>query len=309
MGVLVDPFEKLSEDLKATFRHQREWVDRRGLLLILAYFFSGIGAGTWVFSIFYKFYPGMLTSLGLVIVGSGVTHLLFLGKPSRFWRIVFKPEVSWISRGLIGMAFFSLFAILYILPHYLPALPWEAGVGAGRVFFVLSVIGAAWLFIYKGCVFAVSRAIPFWNTPLLPALFITYAGRGGAAVLLLLAAIMGGGALEVETIESLKFWIVATSAVLILLYLWGMNTGGVAQRQAVLTLIRGRAVLSFYVGVVAVGLLVPLVWGGIGLVTTLSALALALIGLASLIGDFYFTYAVARAGVYLPLVGEFPVPR
>ncbi len=38
-------------DLRSEYRPQREWVDGRGLLIVIAHFFSGIGAGAWLFSV------------------------------------------------------------------------------------------------------------------------------------------------------------------------------------------------------------------------------------------------------------------
>ncbi|MDP6101554.1 MAG: polysulfide reductase NrfD, partial [Dehalococcoidia bacterium] len=63
----------------------------------------------------------------------------------------------------------------------------------GGVFLVLSLVGMAGILLYKGFVYAVSRAIPFWNTPLLPALYIAYGVRGGAAILLVANALGVGG--------------------------------------------------------------------------------------------------------------------
>ena len=49
----------------------------------------------------------------------------------------------------------------------------------------LSLAGAAVIMLYKGNVYAVCRAIPFWNSSLLPVLYVAYALRGGTALLLL----------------------------------------------------------------------------------------------------------------------------
>ena len=39
---------------------QEEWIDRQGLLLWLAFFFTEIGAGLYVVSLFFKFWTGCL---------------------------------------------------------------------------------------------------------------------------------------------------------------------------------------------------------------------------------------------------------
>ncbi|MDP6101555.1 MAG: hypothetical protein QGH66_09105, partial [Dehalococcoidia bacterium] len=87
MAIWEDPFQKLSEDLKATLRPQREWVAGRGVFLLLGHFLSGAGAGTWMFSIYFGVTAGLVLSLVVVALG-GVAHLLFLGRSRRAWRII-----------------------------------------------------------------------------------------------------------------------------------------------------------------------------------------------------------------------------
>ncbi len=67
-------------DLRAEFRPQREWIDGRGLLIVIAHFFSGIGAGAWLWSTLYDFDVGRWLAFGCVVGLSGVAHLAFLGR-------------------------------------------------------------------------------------------------------------------------------------------------------------------------------------------------------------------------------------
>lgn len=50
-----------------------------------------------------------------------------------------------------------------------------------------------------------------------------------------------------------------------------------------------------------IGLVVPIAIGLLGLTTALSFSAVAAVGLASVIGDFFVKYTIAKAGIYLPL--------
>jgi formate-dependent nitrite reductase membrane component NrfD len=300
MAVWEDPFQKLSEDLKATLRPQREWVAGRGIFLLLGHFLSGAGAGAWMFSLYFELSSGLLISLAVVAVG-GVAHLVFLGRLGRAWRIVRRPHSSWISRGMVSITLFLISGGLYL---------WLDRSGAatdtlGQGLLGLSLLGMVGILVYKGFVYAVSRAIPFWNTPLLPPLYIAYGVRGGAAILLVAAA-LGVGGVELKPLELIKLWVVVSSAVLVLIYLAGMSSSGVAARRSVAELLGGRAAVAFYVGVVLLGLVVPIVMGVFSYYGSVSAAALGLVGLSSLIGDFYVKYCVARAGIYTPLSGEFP---
>ena len=202
---------------------------------------------------------------------------------------------------MVGVAVFSVPALLYVAAVYVPGLPWGRGTAVGKAMMVLSVAGAAWVATYKGFVFAVTRSIPFWNSPLLPPLFVAYGLRGGLAVLLLVGA-CGGAFSAFHAVEVVKLWTVVSSAALVLVYVWIMSEAGVTARRSALEIVRGRAAAAFYLGVVALGIVVPLAGGALAFFTELSGLAVGAIGVCSLAGDFYVTYTIAKAGIYTPLV-------
>jgi formate-dependent nitrite reductase membrane component NrfD len=304
MPLLVDPFDKLADDLNATFRPQREWIDKQGLFLVTAHFFSGTGAGAWLFSWLFEISWG-LTAGFLLVAAGGAAHLLFLGTPQRFWRMLARPQTSWISRGLISITFFLVFGFLYLLPAHAD-LAWTRADAAGRALAVLSLLGVAGILLYKGFVYAVSRAIPFWNTPLLPPLYIAYALRGGIAVLFVLSAYQGeAGALEAARV--IEPWVVLSTAILVFFYLAVMVNAGVTPSESIRQLVRGRISLAFYLGAVLAGLIVPIVFGFVGYFSPLSNGLLALVGISSLVGDFYIKYCVSKAGIYIPLTQQLPV--
>ena len=113
----------------STYRPQREWINGRGILLPIAHFFSGVGAGAWGFSLLFGYRQGLILALCVVGILSGVTHLLFLGRLERFWRMVKHPQTSWISRGLWGIAIFLLGGTGYVL------------IGPGETLLILGGIG------------------------------------------------------------------------------------------------------------------------------------------------------------------------
>lgn len=298
---VAEPFTALPDDLQSAFRPQREWVQGQGLWLILAFFCSGIGAGTWLFSapFFFNLPAGLALGFVLMVAGSGGAHLAFLGHPMRAWRMLARVETSWVSRGMAGVVLFTVTAGLYLLPDLAPTHLWEQDSGFGTVLMTLSMAAALWVATYKGFVFAAARGIPFWNSPLMPPLFIAYALRGGLAVLLLVAA-AGGRFPALHSVEAVKLWTVVSSAALVLFYIWVMSDAGVTARQSVAEIIHGRASGAFYLGVVALGIVVPLAGGVVGFFTELPLSAVALIGASSLIGDFSVTYVIAKAGIYMP---------
>ncbi|MFQ5848017.1 MAG: NrfD/PsrC family molybdoenzyme membrane anchor subunit [Candidatus Methylomirabilales bacterium] len=296
MKLLTDPFDVLLQDFQETARPQREWVDRRGILLISGHFLSGVGAGGWVFSSILDFLPGEVASICLVAL-SGLAHLLFLGRPKRFWRMV-RVQSSWVSRGFMGMTLFLLAATAYLVL----TLSGDGALGMpGRILWILSLIGAGVIMLYKGNVYAVCRAIPFWNSPLLPVLYVAYAIRGGVALLMLFLP-WDGVRVHLGLLEILELWVGVSVGMCILFYLTIMAGSSLDGRRSVDDLLRGRVATFFYVGVVLAGFVVPVVIGVWNVITPVSLGMLALVGAFSLVGDFYVKLSIAKAGRYIPPV-------
>ncbi len=287
-----DTLDIRRRDLRSEFRPQREWIDGRGLLIVVAHFFSGIGAGAWLFSVWLDIEAGMVLGLVCVAILSGIAHLLFLGRFERFWRMLKRPHKSWISRGIWGIGIFSVGAL-----GTLGAPPaWRDTMVA------VSLFGCAIILLYEGFVYAASKGIPFWSTKLLPVLYITYGLRGGAALLLILAA-AGSTAFDVHAMEAIKLWVVVSTGVLVLLYLTTASRSGGAARHSVRQLVAGRLSPAFYGGTVVVGILVPIALAAAREFGATGLFLLAAIGVSSLIGDFYVKYCVVKAGTYVTLSG------
>ncbi len=283
-------YHQLLNDLGGTFRPQREWVEGQGLYLIVGHFFSGVGAGTWLFSLWFDYFPGLVIAFSLVSL-SGLAHLAFLGRPSRFW-MMFRLRTSWIARGFAGMNLFLPGALLYLF-H-------PTGT-AGGFFLALSLAGCAILIVYKGNVYAASKGVPFWNSPVVPILYATYAIRGGLACLLLAIPLAGGGP-ETHGMEMIELWVAISAALMLGFYLGVMRHTNLAASRSVLELTRGRVAIPFYTGTVGAGLVLPIVITSLGVTGSLSSGILAFGAGLALVGDFFAKYAIAKAGVYTPLM-------
>jgi formate-dependent nitrite reductase membrane component NrfD len=282
-------YDQLIADLGATFRPQRAWVEGRGLFLIAGHFLSSVAAGGWLFALWWGNRPAALAAFAAGVLAV-LAHLLFLGRPERFWRM-FHARRSWIARGFLGTnAFLAGAACALAFP----------GGPLGRLGVALSVAGAVLLIIYKGNVYAASRGVPFWNSPALPVLYATYAIRGGLALHLVLAPLAGGGA--GPGAELLELWVAVSAAVMLGFYLAVMRGAGLAARASVVELTRGRTAGAFYLGTVGAGLIAPIALGLLGVAATPSAAVLALVGALSLGGDFFAKYTIAKAGIYVPLM-------
>ena len=277
-------------DLGAIFRPQRHWIEGRGLFLIVGHFLSGVGVGTWLFSLWFEFTLGLWIAWAVVGL-SGIAHLSFLGRPGRFW-MMFRLQKSWIARGFLGMNLFLPGAFLYLL--------YPEGV-AGTFFLALSLAGSLVLIVYKGNVYAASKGIPFWNSPVVPILYATYAIRGGVAALLVILP-FAGAELQVHSVEIIELWVAVSAGVMLAFYLGVMRHTNLAASRSVVELVRGRVAIPFYAGTVGAGLVVPIVIGLLGMASPLSTGILILGGALALVGDFFAKYAIAKAGVFTPLM-------
>jgi formate-dependent nitrite reductase membrane component NrfD len=290
----ADRLQLLRRDLAQVYRPQREWIEGRGVLIVVAHFFSGVGAGAWLLSACFGLRLGLWLGLASVGVCSGLAHLAFLGRPERFWRILRRPNASWISRGIWSIGIFLASGGAYgglELP------------GPGRsLLLLLSLAAAVGVLLYEGFVYASSVAIPFWRTPLLPLVYVAYGIRGGAALLLVLAA-LGGARFDLEAMEAIKLFVVASTGLLVALLLWNARRRGGAAELSMRRLLFGPIAPAFYGGTLLVGIAVPIALGAAHALGAGGLALLALIGLASLLGDFYVKYCVVKAGVYVPTVG------
>jgi formate-dependent nitrite reductase membrane component NrfD len=118
---------------------------------------------------------------------------------------------------------------------------------------------------------------------------------------LLLVILFKGAGFSGADLALLELWIGVSAAVMILFYLAVMSGTNSVARRSVKELLGGRVAFSFYGGTLTVGLVVPIGIGLLGLTTPLSFGAVAAVGIASVIGDFFVKYTIAKAGLYMPL--------
>jgi len=294
-------YDQLIQDLRTELRPQREWSQGRGIFMVIGHFVVGVAGGTWLFSLLYGNRTGLALAFVLGALG-GLLHLANLGHPGRAWKMMLQFKRSWISRGFFGLSFFLAGAFLYLVPRFVPGGLWGTDSVLAGIGNVLAILGMLTMIGYMGFVYTASKGIPFWNSPLHPALYIAYALRGGIAGLLLALALSAQGLPSITNL--LLLWSGVTAMVILFfgLEVHGALTGGnAAAQRSVHELFAGSVAIYFYGGTLLVGLAVPawLVWSGLS--GPLSLVAMAVLALASAFGDFFMKYSTIRAGVFLPV--------
>ena len=284
---MVQPYEWMVQPTAQT-----EWVEGRGILLWLAFFFIELGAGIYFVASLMGDVLAMTTGwLVCGILGGGL-HLLYLGRPGRFYRMFARPQSSWISRGMI---FVTLFLTLGLITIFLMLRGGQAfGLQA------LTVILAFLVVIYGGFAMCCINGLALWNTALLPILYVVSGFWGGAGVTMLVSIISGSEGIFL-TLVTWGHVLFITFVVLLSTYLLSMKYGSGTARESITEILRGRGAFLFWIGVVVVGMVIPL-----GIITVgfmwMSVATLFLSVLCELAGDLSMRYLILRYAFYSPLM-------
>ena len=280
---------------------QREWIERRGILLWLAFFFIELGAGTFLIASFFRDSREMLPALlaGWLVCGllGGGIHLAYLGHPSRAWRMIVNPGSSWISRGLIFVGLFLALGLVYL------ALAALADIFPPALLVITDIL-AFLVIIYGGFAMNNVKGISLWNTALLPVLYVISGIWGGAGIVLVTALARNAVTIGVSVEEWVRVLVIGY-IILLSVYLISIRYAGPVGAYSVRQLLSGRWK--------------PLMWGvvaGLGLVIPIGVIAASyLAGLGSIApwilyfsvlcemaGDITLRYLILKCGYYSPLI-------
>jgi len=293
-----------------------------GPLVAWDLFLAGAGAAAYLIGIIagimgerYRSISRMGVYLGAPLVGIGALILLLdLGHPTRFMLAFSNMTSSIMSIGIIIIScFLVLGAVHFILQLRFKELKLSK-------FWIVGGVFALGVMSYTGLLLGVINAVPFWNTPALPVLFVTSAlATGGGAILLALAVKRWirpakAAADEENTGKSLLLLsktvvtVVAAAVVVLVFMMVVMSNASSTAQTSVQYLLSGDYALAFWLGLVVVGLLVPIVLEVFAWVKskTLSVARLsdlgAIVGVCLLLGGIVLRYAVLSAGLPLALL-------
>ena len=281
------------------YTRQTEWIDRRGIFLWIAFYTGGLGGGLYLVSLYFDSLWGMFVSWLIIAVVKGGAHLIFLGKPLRFWRIVFRPNSSWLSRGIIFVLSFVVFGAIQMAFSY-----WLPGSGLEILFKVLAGITALAVALYTGFILNTVKSVPFWNSSLLPILFVLCGILGGFGLAVIIG--LNGGGINVHTAENASRWLLVVNALMIAIYLWAAARRDTTGKQSVMEQMRGNLSQFFWVGIVVLGIIIPLVIAFTSYFASDISSALIIFGVAcEIAGGLALRYCVLKASRMLPQVSSF----
>lgn len=301
-----------------TYRVQQHWGAKVAFYLYL----GGTGAGLVFLEVLLRWQgdldgttaaAGMWIGLGLAVL-SALAIFDHLGPVSR-WSAYFafrNMRRSWIARGVTMLFALLVLRLLLALPSLPGAegLPWAEGTSLGDALRVAVLLFAFAFMAYTGLVISSWNAIAFWNTPLVPVLFVGFSLLGGVMALPAVGWIAGGPA-AMHTVGTVAFpyalQLLVVDAALLALYVYGMSTATRPARVSVAMLTRDPLRGRFILGAVVLGLVLPafvLVPQAVGAITcTVDTAWIFLAAIASAeAGGYFLRDAILRAGVYGPPV-------
>lgn len=279
---------------------QTEWIERRGILVWIAETFTSLGAGLYLVSLYFDSLWGLFIGWLIIVVLKIPFHLAYFGKPFRFWRTI-PPftdawRTSWFTRGITFTVLFTGFGLLQLaFSYWLPGTGWEI------VFKVLAGITAFLVGIYSGFIMNYVKGIPFWNSALLPVVFILGGVLDGCA--LLIATALFSASVNIMAVEAITRILLVANAFVIAIYLLSATYTEAAAKESVVQLIRGRVAVSFWIGVVVLGIIIPFVISiSSYFAGEASSILLIVAVISHTLGAFALKYCLLKVGIHKPVL-------
>jgi formate-dependent nitrite reductase membrane component NrfD len=282
-------------DFMVKYQQQKDWIDGRGNFIAFAFFLGGIAGGLFLASAYFDSLLGIF--IAFLLTGCmGVSYMIHLTHPMRFWRMMSKPGTSWIARGFTFIMLFGVFMVITMI-----LMQWAPDATAAiTTFKVLAGIFAFAQSIYTGFAVSYVSAIKVWNSAIVPILFVTCGITGGLAILL--GVMMAQDSTQIAMLETIIRVVLITLAVIIGVYLWNTTYSSTAAKDAIKRLIGGSLAPLFWIGVFLFGIVIPVVisLATIGSHAASGVLITAIV--SEIIGGLALRFAILKAGVYTPLL-------
>ena len=233
---------------------------------------------------------GMVMS---AIVGGGL-HFADLGRPLRFWRILFSStwKTSWIVRGIWSISLFVVSGAIYLTLAL-------AGIHV-PLLLVFSSVFALCTIIYFGFLLSYVKGIAPWNNGLLPILILVISLWGGLNVFVLSSIISGGEAADVGLWSAIFPLFVFFT---LFFYLMGVRYRGTGGGVSFSEIVSKKGAPLFWLGIVLLGLVVPMtVKLTDRFAFSVPGLVLGIAVLCELCANLSLRYCIFKCALYDPVV-------
>ena len=283
---------------------ERAW----GWPIALDLFLAGLGGGIMIVStvadLFFSTGNLFLTAsfAATVLLAIGANLLVFeLGRPLQFHRVFSRQKaIMTVGAYLLSLLIAVSFAYGTFLVSF---LPWNAIEGLRRVVAAIGLLLGVSVVVYTGVLPASLKARPFWHGPALPVLFMVSAISNGIAVQYLLVHVPSSGS-DVAVAEGLltaaNIVLLVVELIVLFIYVLTMRASAAPPAaQAANGWLKGRQKLAFWVGLVGIGLIAPLVLYAVG-----TNITWILASAGVLIGGIVLRFLIVYSGDRTLLPGE-----
>jgi formate-dependent nitrite reductase membrane component NrfD len=288
--------------------HQREWIERRGIMIWIAETFTSLGAGLFLVSLFVRSWWGLLVGWLIIMFLKLPIHIAYFGKPWRFYRTM-PPfsnawKTSWFARGILFSVFFVSFGFVQLVfgqPDLAKLIGTSIADPIYYIFGVLAGINALGVGIYGGFIMNYVKGIPFWNQGLLPVVIMLAGVADGFG--LAMAIGLAGGDASVAWAETGSRYLLLINILLIVTYLISAGYTSAVAKLSIQELVKGPSAFMFWGGLIVLGLAVPAVISVVSLYSGEASNVLLIIAIAShTVGAFALKYCILKVGIYRPLL-------
>lgn len=273
---------------------QREWIEERGMLLWMSTFFVEVGAAAFLVGAIMGSPLTMIVGMVMCAIVGGGLHLADLGRPLRFWRILFSStwKTSWIVRGIWSINLFVVFGVIY-LGLALAAVNVPLLLVCSSVFALCSII-------YFGFLLSYVKGLALWNNGLLPILILVISMWGGLNVFALTSLISGGEAGDVGLWSSIfPPFVIFT----LFFYLMGVRYRGTSGGVSFGEIVVKKWAPLFWVGVILPGLVLPTTVELIDrFALSVPSLVLGISALCQLCANLSLRYCIFKCALYEPVI-------
>ncbi|MDR1082998.1 MAG: polysulfide reductase NrfD [Coriobacteriales bacterium] len=240
-----------------------------GSIIAWYLFLAGLAAGAFATAALVSFKNRKLVkvqlvgrTIALLALAIGLFLLMFdaeagFKNPLRFFYLLtnFGSVMTW---GTLILGVFGCVCLVTLLLALLKKKVPRALDGLG---IFMAICTAA----YTGVLLGVIKTYPLWNTALLPVLFLVSALSAGMAGTFIISTFVAHKELEqLDMLKRLHFALPLVELALLAILLYMTASAAPAARLSVDRLISGDLAPSFWLGLVIIGLIIPLIAGGIG---------------------------------------------
>lgn len=268
-------------------------------------------------SVAYYFVRGK--ALGITIFASLVIGLLFVvSHLSRWWNLpiaLFNAVLewsfnfqSWMFWGFLILSVHLVFALVVLIRHLdflrnYSLLRMIGDVADNNLF--LGVFGAVGFMatVYSGFLIAAASGIPFWNTALIPVLWVISASVAAVA-LIELYHVFGWTDEKAASIGmrlGLGLDVMKLLAILAFLYI-AATVGTIGAQYSAGLMISGDLAGFTWIGIIGIGILLPMILAVFSMKFGERKPVMFVSSIAALVGVFMLRATILLAGVWEPLV-------